>query len=289
VYNVGDLCACLQTPSYFVGTAPSTMAVGVPVIILPAAAVGDSHLQSIRDIACQAARGRARVHAGAGPGAALSLLYVGRLDPEKSAGLLVKAVAMVAAELQLEHGSIQLHVVGAGRLLSGLHALARQLLAPLGVNVTFHGPRSRSQVAALVLAGGSAVDLLVNPRMSGETYGLTHVEAALLQLPVLAFRRRANSESVSAVTVAVAESQDEAQSILLDGVSFPGLVEGILAFHQYNRGRLQSLRVGRAQAVCERLTAGGDSAATVGVGGTTQLISEPAHRRQLHYALWAIS
>lgn len=47
-----------------------------------------------------------------------------------------------------------------------------------------------------VLLSGRGADVLVNPIVVGETFGYIHTEAALLGIPVVAFRAAANAESI---------------------------------------------------------------------------------------------
>ena len=74
-------------------------------------------------------------------------------------------------------------IIGDGPLLTGLQTLAKQL--HISEHVIFRGSLSLDEVKCEMMEA----DVLVNPRLSGETFGYVAVEAAAIGLPVIAFDR----------------------------------------------------------------------------------------------------
>jgi len=126
-----------------------------------------------------------------------TLLYIGRLDEEKSVSLLIKAMYYLAQQHD-DISAVQLNIIGSGPLLLPLQHLVNQ--CQLTDQITFLGAMSAAQIASylhqLRHSHPSRLPILVNPRISGETFGYVHVEAALLGLPVIAFNRGAAAENI---------------------------------------------------------------------------------------------
>jgi glycosyltransferase involved in cell wall biosynthesis len=118
-----------------------------------------------------AERARYRQNLGLDPGT-FTLLFVGRLNPEKNVDLLLSALARDEGM----PGNTRLLVAGTGPLEPQLRAQAKDL--GLSEKVTFLG-----HVKELPSVYGAA-DLLVLPSAS-ETFGLVVIEAALCALPCL--------------------------------------------------------------------------------------------------------
>jgi glycosyltransferase involved in cell wall biosynthesis len=133
---------------------------------------------------------------------------MGRLAPEKCPGLLLHAVAYIysamasttaAQDLEATPEEVRdfttsavIDVYGDGPLRSDLERLA-SLLGVDGL-VRFRGElRAEAEVQRVMLHS----DVLVNPRLPGETFGFVHLEAASVGLPVIAFRTGGNEETVS--------------------------------------------------------------------------------------------
>ena len=101
-------------------------------------------------------------------------LFVGRLNSQKGAGLLLDALAHSSAGASLD-------IVGDGPDRAALAARA----AALGIanRVTFHGAQSQEHLLPLYRAATAVV-----VPSEGEGLGLVAVEAALCEAPVIAFR-----------------------------------------------------------------------------------------------------
>ena len=117
-------------------------------------------------------RARYRRDLGLDP-ATFTLLFAGRLDPEKNVDLLLSALARDGGMPANTH----LLVAGMGPFEPQLRAQAKDL--GLSENITFLG-----HVKDLRPVYGAA-DLLVLPSKARETFGLVVVEAALCALPCL--------------------------------------------------------------------------------------------------------
>ena len=122
--------------------------------------------------ATAAERTRYRQQLGLDP-ATFTLLFVGRLNPEKNVDLLLSALARDGGM----PGKTHLLVAGTGPLEQQLRAQAKDL--GLSEKVTFLG-----HVKELRTVYGAA-DLLVLPSKARETFGLVVIEAALCALPCL--------------------------------------------------------------------------------------------------------
>jgi len=134
------------------------------------------------------------------PEGTFTFLYVGRLAAVKCPGILVRAVAHIlhsgigssllsADELNDFRRRVRVNFVGGGVLEDGLRHLARRLQLDM---VSFKGALGAEEVAGAM----RGADVLVNPRITGETFGYVHIEAAAQALPVIAFNTGANRESV---------------------------------------------------------------------------------------------
>ena len=139
-----------------------------------------------------------------------TVAMIGRLAMERSPGLLIHT--LVALEEYLQHEPkkdvlptispmirrpIRVIIVGDGPLRD---PLAKQLLphllsnsSDLAISIEWLGKLSNTDVFDRVL---SLADVLVNARLDGETFGLANVEAILAGVPVVAFARGGNDESV---------------------------------------------------------------------------------------------
>jgi len=300
----------MMAPSYFVGTMASSLTLGVPVLILPPGVVDAGLKRDVKEVACGSSSPSFITPLGDADKVA-TLLFVGRLDQEKSLGLLLKAVALINNDAEFvghDHPRrninpsirVRLHVAGAGRMLSGLRALTRQL--NIDDAVTFHGHLSTREIARLVVSGpvSQRVDLLVNPRVAGETYGLAHVDAALMGIPVLAFHRRANWESTDAGSWGVYPDDitgaGDISAILVNTVSVDSLR---VAIKDYFAGRWSELTVSRAEragSLCRNITSAGDedmgdriSAGASSSTGSGMLQTEQKHRYHARQGLWSMA
>ena len=86
----------------------------------------------------------------------------------------------------------------------------------------------------------SAADCMINPRASGETFGVVHLEATAVGTPVIAYDRKANSESIS-------------HGRLIQHSSIIALARTIYTFYieyrMYNTSKREMLRKGRCKAL----------------------------------------
>ena len=105
------------------------------------------------------------------------LLTVAMLSPQKGIEHLLDALA----EVRLTRTDFTLDLVGEGPSRGKLERLARERLPP-GV-VTFHGTRSRAEVAAIMARS----DVFVLPSIA-ETFGVVVIEALAAGLPIIATR-----------------------------------------------------------------------------------------------------
>ncbi|MEK3714102.1 glycosyltransferase family 4 protein [Paenibacillus sp. FSL R7-0333] len=106
-----------------------------------------------------------------GKGAALMMLYVGRIAPEKDLTTLLQAMQLLPESVR---SKIQLVIVGDGPLLPELKWQAPE-------NVTFTGARHGEELAELY----ASADLFVFPSCT-ETFGNVVLEAMASGLPVIA-------------------------------------------------------------------------------------------------------
>jgi phosphatidylinositol alpha-mannosyltransferase len=104
-----------------------------------------------------------------GPGP--HILFVGRLEPRKGAGVLIAAMPSIR-----DLGAT-LHVAGDGRLRAELEASARRL----GADVRFHGAVSDGDKARLF----RSCDVYCAPNLGGESFGIVLIEAMAAGCPVV--------------------------------------------------------------------------------------------------------
>lgn len=76
----------------------------------------------------------------------LRIGMLGRVEPQKNPTHALQIVALLKKKLALDYAAIELHVYGAGSLLSEMKELAKKL----GVNSVFHGIYARSAVPDIV-------------------------------------------------------------------------------------------------------------------------------------------
>lgn len=109
----------------------------------------------------------------------LHVMFAGRLERLKGAGLLLDAVSLLPAAVAEQ---IRLTVAGSGREFDVCDAAAQRLRAR-GLQVVLTGWMSPENCAGLM----RTADLLVVPSLWPEPYGLVGLEAAALSVPALAF------------------------------------------------------------------------------------------------------
>ena len=103
-----------------------------------------------------------------------SIVYIGRLAPQKNIGTLIKAYANLPLSLRKNH---QLKIIGEGSERSALESLAKNL----GVEVNFTGKIERH---GDVLRELKASALFVLPSQR-ESFGITILEAMMSGVPVI--------------------------------------------------------------------------------------------------------
>eukprot|EP00936_MAST-01D_sp_MAST-1D-sp1_P001758 g1758.t1 len=122
---------------------------------------------------------------GPAPASAETVAFVGRLDPEKSPALFVRAAALV----RRRRPSARFVLIGDGDLRPALEMLAEALgLGSRGQGsgrgaLRFLGARFHDELPGL-LAGVAAVCL---PSQWEETFGLTNIEAMAMGLPIISY------------------------------------------------------------------------------------------------------
>jgi len=115
----------------------------------------------------------------AGDGTRLHVVFAGRLERLKGAGLLLEAVSLLPASVAEQ---LTVTVAGSGREFDVCDASAQRLRAR-GIQVVLTGWMSPEHCAGLM----RTADLLVVPSLWPEPYGLVGLEAAALSVPALAF------------------------------------------------------------------------------------------------------
>lgn len=109
------------------------------------------------------------------------LLFVGRMEALKGAGVLLEAMPRVASVLEVP---TRLTLAGDGRERAQLEAKAARLCSrALGLEIKFTGWLEHEQLAAAY----RDADLLVMPSLWPEPFGLAGIEAGMSSLPVAAF------------------------------------------------------------------------------------------------------
>ena len=178
---IACMCMCVQAPSYFVGTAGSTLGLGLPVLILPPVGVDAELLGLLLEGHCHPGPGVK--HPGVEEGAVhpippvpvpsqppvLQVLFVGRVDGEKCLGLLLKTVHSLNQDSAGPHPIAHLHVAGSGKQLPALREYAARLglLCPPSPSsrgcvpgVSFLGHLDRRQLLGLLLGPGVFIGML---------------------------------------------------------------------------------------------------------------------------------
>jgi glycosyltransferase involved in cell wall biosynthesis len=133
-------------------------------------------------------------------------IYVGRLSSDKSPGLLIHAVHFILSrrfssndndniffndeEFSEFNNKAKFFFYGDGLLLNCLCDMVNVM--GLQEIVSFEGFKSSQELIEIMRNS----DALINPRITGETFGFVHIEAAACGLPVIAFDSSANRESV---------------------------------------------------------------------------------------------
>ncbi len=114
-----------------------------------------------------------------------SIVWVGRLVPQKRIGLILDAVA----ELLVEFPRLELHMVGDGPRRTALVRRAERL--GLGHHVTFHGAHDVETRAALIASAWLSVTA-----SESEGWGPGVIESNAQGVPVLAYRRPGLRDSI---------------------------------------------------------------------------------------------
>jgi glycosyltransferase involved in cell wall biosynthesis len=132
---------------------------------------------------------------------------------ERSLGILLKSIQClfsnescsylddISSELLdrwKEHReNIKFVFIGDGSLWSFLQLYTNLLPSSVASHISFLGSLSSSDLQQYLSYHHASIIALINPRIDGETFGYTHIEAASMGIPVLAFHRGAAVESVS--------------------------------------------------------------------------------------------
>jgi glycosyltransferase involved in cell wall biosynthesis len=114
-----------------------------------------------------------------------SIVWVGRLVPQKRIGLILDAVA----ELLAEFPRLELHMVGDGPQRTALGHRAERL--GLGNHVTFHGAQEPEERAELIASAWLSVTA-----SESEGWGPGVIESNAQGVPVLAYRRPGLRDSI---------------------------------------------------------------------------------------------
>jgi len=120
---------------------------------------------------------------GDGRRVCLSLAFVGRLSPEKSPGLALRAAATAAGAVVAEDASCMVHldVFGDGPLAASLVRLASSLSRRTAVHVVFHGWADEADIWSRLRVVRA---VLLMPTMLSETFGLVAASAMAQGVPV---------------------------------------------------------------------------------------------------------
>eukprot|EP01041_Mallomonas_annulata_P004293 gene4293-8533_t len=211
------LVHALVAPSRAVALHPLTMKNMLPIaVILPALSsaytptTSSSSSSSVsQSQQCNDSSGNSNISPRNGN--VFRFLFVGRLAVEKSPGVLIRAFALVLHNLSsimllsesdkkttlfpsppaVESAlTLELVILGDGPLLDALQLLCE--VYNISDRVIFRG----SQPEDLVGQEMRRCDVLVNPRVDGETFGFVFAEAVANRLPVIAFDRGSAREAV---------------------------------------------------------------------------------------------
>jgi len=151
---------------------------------------------------------------------AKTIVFVGQLAPVKCIPYLLKA----AARLRAKRADWHLDIVGEGKQRIEYQRLAREL--GLGEAVTFHGAKSRREVAGFM----RRADLFVLPSLA-ETFSVPAAEAMACGTPVLATRCGGPEEFIVEDVGLLVPSQDA-------DALFQGLDQMLDNLHLYSRQRI---------------------------------------------------
>ena len=146
--------------------------------------------------------------------------YLGRLAPERSPGLFVRAIAKLRrdarfrietrfpGEIDSEKPAVRAVCVGDGPLRSSLETLSRRI----GAAVRFLGAIPRTKVPEFL----ASVDVLLQPRPRGETFGVANAEATVYGAHVIAYLHSGAAESAPGATLLTSLHPDDYATALAD-------------------------------------------------------------------------
>jgi glycosyltransferase involved in cell wall biosynthesis len=136
---------------------------------------------------------------------------IGRLSYDRNPGLCIHALATLLNRHNDLYNTFNLEfvVIGGGSLLNDMIALAKDL--NILEYITFLGARKNVERDLALL------DLAVNTKVQGETFGILNVECMMTKTPVIAFNRSANQESLHPLS-----------RILIENISVDELVNAII-------------------------------------------------------------
>lgn len=192
-----DGATALQAPSQFVCESPEAVRYGLACHVVPPIVDTARFVDAARSIAPHALASRRY----------RSVIMVGRLDPDSSPGMFIRAAAIVSNEMP----KVRFWVVGSG----DLHPHLKQLAARLGVDsrISFVG-----HSAALLPRLVAAADLMVVPSSFPVTFGMACLEAQAAGTPVVGFLRGAARESTGVAAGAAVQVLNVSAQALADEV-----------------------------------------------------------------------
>ncbi|CAN0125517.1 unnamed protein product, partial [Discosporangium mesarthrocarpum] len=124
----------------------------------------------------------------------ITFVFIGRMSPEKSPGMFLRAMGLLTAEFGPVGGQnkkVRGILVGDGVMRGKMEGLARDL----GANVSFVGPVAPRAVPCTLLQSASIAAVVV-PSLCLETFGMVAAEAMLLGVPVISFGYGGSAELI---------------------------------------------------------------------------------------------
>jgi glycosyltransferase involved in cell wall biosynthesis len=133
----------------------------------------------------------------------IEFVFIGRLDEEKCPSLLLKILRYILQHEDIDpekrnnfQSNVHISMIGYGTLSTSLQFYAAQY--NLTAHVSFLGKLTHPQIQHFLtsLQEQRIYPILINPRLSGETFGYVHIEALFMGLPTIAFLRGSGRESI---------------------------------------------------------------------------------------------
>ena len=117
------------------------------------------------------------------------------------------------------------HILNETHIQNGSHINTSDMKSGMTGIVSFHAHEpNRTKLAHIM----HKADYLVNPRLTGETFGFIHIESLFMLTPVIAFNMGANKESILSHYESYLNDQDSRSSVLINEISVHSLAEALM-------------------------------------------------------------